>query len=74
MSLALDRETLDNLTTEGRLELIGILWDAITDSDPNPPIPDWHMEELARRRGAAEADPDAGIPWEEVRANLISES
>ena len=63
MSLTLDRETLDNLTTEERLDLIGILWDAISETDLNPPVPEWHIDELKRRRAAAEADPDAGIPW-----------
>ena len=73
MSLTLDRDALDKLTTDERLELIGILWDAITDSDPNPPVPDWHIEEVARRRAAADANPQAGIPWEQVRAELMPE-
>jgi hypothetical protein len=34
-------------------------------------IPDWHREELARRRAAAEADPERSLPWEEVRQRLM---
>ena len=73
MSLTIDPETLGSLTTEERLELIGFLWDSITDSDSNPPILEWHIAELAQRRAAADANPDAGIPWEQVRAELRSE-
>jgi putative addiction module component (TIGR02574 family) len=68
--LTLDGDALNNLTTEERLELRRILWDSITDTDPDPPVPDWHIEEVACRRTAAAANPDAGIPWEHVRAEI----
>ena len=58
------------LTVEQRLELIGELWDSIPDSLDELPIPEWHREELERRLAAAEADPDAAIPWEEVKKRL----
>jgi putative addiction module component (TIGR02574 family) len=32
------------------------------------PLPEWHVRELERRGAAAEADPGAGIPWEEFKA------
>jgi len=34
------------------------------------PIPDWHRDELERRLAAADADPEAAIPWEEVKRRL----
>jgi putative addiction module component (TIGR02574 family) len=58
------------LTVEQRLDLIGELWDSIPDSLDELPIPDWHREELERRLAAADADPDAAIPWEEVKKRL----
>jgi putative addiction module component (TIGR02574 family) len=58
------------LTVEQRLELIGELWDSIPDSLDELPVPDWHREELERRLTAADADPDAAIPWEEVKRRL----
>ncbi len=33
-------------------------------------MPDWHREELDRRLAAADANPDAAIPWEEVKRRL----
>ena len=58
------------LSVEQRLELIGELWDSIPDSMEALSVPDWHREELDRRLAAADANPDAAIPWEEVKRRL----
>ena len=58
------------LTVQQRIELIGQLWDGIPDSIEALPVPDWHREELDRRLALAEANPDAAIPWEEVKRRL----
>lgn len=58
------------LTVGQRMELIGELWDSIPDSLDALPIPAWHREELERRLAAADADPEAAIPWEEVKRRL----
>jgi len=62
------------LSVEQRLELIGELWDSIPDSVEGWPLPEWHRQELERRLAAAEADPDAVIPWEVVKKRLRGES
>jgi putative addiction module component (TIGR02574 family) len=59
---------IDMLSDEQRLRLIGEIWDSL--SIANTPIPESHREELDRRLAAADADPTAGRPWEEVRARL----
>jgi putative addiction module component (TIGR02574 family) len=59
---------IDRLSTEHRLRLISEIWDSL--SHENVPIPESHREELDRRLAAADADPAAGRPWEEVRARL----
>jgi len=58
------------LSVEQRLELIGELWDSIPNSLDDLPVPEWHRTELKRRLAAAEADPDAAIPWAEVKKRL----
>jgi putative addiction module component (TIGR02574 family) len=58
------------LTVKQRLELIGELWDSIPDSPDELPVPEWHREELKRRLAAADSDPDAAIPWEQVQKRL----
>jgi putative addiction module component (TIGR02574 family) len=62
------------LTVEQRLELIGELWDSIPDSLNELPVPEWHREELERRLAAADTDPSAAIPWEQVKRRLREKS
>lgn len=59
---------IDQLSAEHRLRLIGEIWDSL--SPESVPIPASHREELDRRVAAADANPLAGQPWEEVRARL----
>jgi putative addiction module component (TIGR02574 family) len=58
------------LTISERLDLISALWDSIPDSDKAFPVPDWHRRELERRLAEADANPDAAIPWEDVKKRL----
>ena len=62
---------IDRLSVEHRLGLLGEIWDSLSTEDT--PIPENHREELDRRLAAAEANPAAGRPWEEVRARLRGE-
>ncbi len=55
------------LSVEQRLKLISELWDSIPDSLDTFPVPEWHRDELDRRLAAADANPDAAIPWEEIK-------
>jgi putative addiction module component (TIGR02574 family) len=61
---------IQQLSVPERLELIGRLWDSIPDTTEAMPVPDWHKEELERRLASADADPDAAIPWDEVKKRL----
>ncbi len=54
----------EQLTVTERQEFIGQLWDSISESDEDLPIPEWHKEELERRLAEADAAPEAGISWE----------
>ena len=37
-------------------------------------IPDWHREELERRIADADAHPETGLPWKEVKADLTKKT
>ena len=63
---------IDRMNHQERLKLIGEIWDSLTPVDQLE-IPESHREELDRRLAAADADPAAGRPWEEVRARLRGE-
>jgi putative addiction module component (TIGR02574 family) len=58
------------LTVQQRLELIGQIWDSISDEAGVSEMPEWHRLELERRLAMADAAPDQGVPWEQVKARL----
>ncbi len=73
MSVSLEKLGIDQLNPSERLELIGLIWDSLgpmTVAD----VPEWHRREIDRRRAAADADPDAGSPWEEAKKRLLRRS
>jgi putative addiction module component (TIGR02574 family) len=70
MAQSLSDVAIKQLSVAERLDLISELWDSIPDSLEELPIPEWHREELERRLAAADAHPDGGTPWEEVRRRL----
>jgi len=56
------------LSLSERLQLVEDLWDSIDDEQI--PMPDWHRKELERRLADYRKNPEAGVPWGEVRARL----
>jgi putative addiction module component (TIGR02574 family) len=62
---------IDRLSMEDRLQLISEIWDSLLLQ--STAIPESHREELDRRLAAADAEPQAGRPWEEVRKRLRGE-
>ena len=71
MVLTMEQFGIDRLTVGQRLELLGLIWDSVTAEGVPTPIPEWHRRELDRRIAAADADPGAALPWDEVRARLL---
>ena len=63
---------IDSLTVEQKLDLIGRLWDSIPEAEL-PSLTEAQMRELDRRIADADANPDLGRPWEEVKARLLGE-
>jgi putative addiction module component (TIGR02574 family) len=57
------------MSPQDRLRLIEEIWDSLSPGEQRE-IPQSHRDELDRRIAAADADPAAARPWEEVRARL----
>jgi putative addiction module component (TIGR02574 family) len=59
------RDQIMRLPPAERLRLVEDIWDSLTVSPDEVPVPDWHLEELERRL----ADPaeEATLTWEQVR-------
>ena len=73
MNLTLEQFGIDRLSPAERYELIDLIWDSLPPNAPFSP-PDWHIQELEKRVAAADADPGAVEPWEEVLARLSRKS
>ena len=69
MAVSLEQFGLDQLSVEDRLELLRLIWESV--ATPIPPVPEWHWQELQRRQIAADANPNAGVPWEAFRAAWV---
>jgi putative addiction module component (TIGR02574 family) len=61
--------SIDDLTAEERIELMGTLWDGL-DRALAAPITPALAAELDRREAEAGAAPDAGDAWPETRDGL----
>ncbi len=72
MPLSFSDPDVNGMTVQDRLELIERLWDSIPDGEIASAMPEWHHEELDRRLAAADANPEQGIPWEQVQTRLRS--
>jgi|JI9StandDraft_2_1071091.scaffolds.fasta_scaffold86568_2 putative addiction module component (TIGR02574 family) len=60
------------LSVEERLLAIGALWDSIVDEAPDYPISDGDRRVIEQRLEEHRRDPEAGIPWDVVRAQLAT--
>ena len=67
MSPTIESLGLNRLTRDERIALVHDLWDSIA-AEGLPPVSDAQLRELERRADEDDADPDGGIPWEEVQA------
>jgi putative addiction module component (TIGR02574 family) len=63
---------IDKLPVEERLILIGELWDSVADETESLPLSFELKAELDRRLDAADKDPEAGVPWEEVKKDTLA--
>jgi putative addiction module component (TIGR02574 family) len=61
---------IDRMSPDERLQLLEDIWESLSPLHQIP-IPESHREELDRRLAAADKNPAAGSPWEDVRARLL---
>ena len=63
-------EILELPVTE-RLRLVELIWDSIAAVPEAVPVSDELKAELDRRLKEFETNPEAGLPWEEVRERIL---
>ena len=54
-----------------RILLVEDIWDSISQAPEAVSLTEGQREELERRLDAYHRDPEAGSPWEEVKARLL---
>ena len=70
-ALPLPPPGFDELAVDDQIDYVQALWDRIAANVGAVPVPDWHHEVLAERLADLDANPDAGRPWEDVKADLF---
>ncbi|TDJ09967.1 MAG: addiction module protein [Gammaproteobacteria bacterium] len=62
-----------NLPLEERLRLVESIWDSIAQFPEALELTEAQRLELDRRLESYEADPNAGVPWVELKARLLAD-
>lgn len=60
----------DDLSIEEKLDYVQGLWDHISADADSLPLTDWQERVLRERLAAYEANPDAGVSWDELHERL----
>jgi putative addiction module component (TIGR02574 family) len=55
------------LSPEDRLDLLGTLWDSLTEAQAETPLPDELRAHIDARLADHERNPEDLIPWEEIK-------
>jgi len=62
---------IDKLDVEERLKLIGEIWDSVSEEAGDLSLSPEMKEELDKRLAAADANPEASVPWEDVKKRVL---
>lgn len=62
---------IDKLDIEERLKLIGEIWDSVSEEAGDLSLSPEMRDELDKRLAAADANPEASVPWEEVKKRVM---
>jgi putative addiction module component (TIGR02574 family) len=72
MSPTFQRLGLDRLSVEERIALAEELWESAEHEIERAPLTEAQRKELERRLADCEANPNAVIPWEQIKAEALA--
>jgi putative addiction module component (TIGR02574 family) len=72
--MAINLAEILELPVEQRLKLVEAIWESIAEFPDAIPLTEAQKRELDRRIEDLERNPDAGSPWSEVKARILSDS
>ena len=70
--MAVNLTELLQLPIEERLKLVEALWDSIAEFPEALELTAAQKQELDRRLAACERSPEAGVPWAELKQQLLA--
>ncbi len=70
--MAVSLAELLELPVEERLKLLEALWESIAELPEALELTEAQKQELDRRLAAYQQDPEAGVPWPELKARLLA--
>jgi len=74
MELPITIDQIKSLSVDDRLQMMEVIWESIATEPGQPAITEAQRRELERRLADHAASPDAGIPWEDVKARAQARS
>lgn len=72
MTAILQQLGIDRMTIGERIALAQEILDTVAAEQPRPPLSEAKKRELDRRLADADANPEDGVPWEEVKAAVLA--
>ena len=63
---------IDRMSVAERIALAQDILDSVAADQPRPPLSDAKRQDLDRRLADAVANPDDGVPWEQVEAAALA--
>ena len=70
--MAVNLSEVLKLPVEERLKLVESIWDSIAEFPEALELTEAQKLELDRRLDAYEADPNAGVPWSDLKADILA--
>ena len=70
--MAVNLSELLQLPVEERLKLVEALWDSIAEFPEALELSAAQKQELDRRLESYESDPEAGVPWAQLKQRLLA--
>ncbi len=64
-------DEVESWPVDDRVRLVQDVWDRLVDRGYEPELTEAMKAELDRRVEELDRDPDAGVPWEEVKARVL---
>jgi len=64
---------IEKLSIPEKIRLVEEIWDSIAATPKEVPVPQWQLDELERRVEAYRQNPQEGVSWEQVKAQMKKE-